>query len=148
MDLTKGQTFIFTLEFGPFLISLMRKTYRNGFHQVLICSLLTTLLKLTNMGRPSGWPWQLGTIIWAALAVLGQRACACGPREILTPNYSVCFVLPLVLSPPLVIPPRKATHRQNTYALALWKTEATYGAHHVVWVIISMANASRMPQDL
>lgn len=111
----------------------MRKTYRNGLHQVLICSLLTTLLKLTNMGRPSGWPWQLGTIIWAALAVLGQRACACGPREILTPNYSVCFILPLVLSPPLVIPP--PPKRQRTARIHMHSLYGKLRPHmvHIMW---------------
>lgn len=83
------------------------------------------------MGLPSGWPWQLGTIIWAALAVLGQCACAC-VCKILTPSYSVCFVLPLVFSPPLVIPPPE---RQSNARICMHSLYGKMRPHmvHIMW---------------
>lgn len=39
----------------------------------MVCSLLITALKVPNVGRPSSWPGQLGTIIWTELAVQRQQ---------------------------------------------------------------------------
>lgn len=39
----------------------------------MVCSLLITPPKVPNVGRPSSWPGQLGTIIWTELAVQRQQ---------------------------------------------------------------------------
>lgn len=123
------------------------------------CSLLTTPLKVPNVGRPSSWPGQLGTIIWTVLAMQRQQENSSmhetkAHTRVDTVLVSL-FCLFYLLRAALVMFLFTILHRvrvgrqgQRTYELTLWKDGVTYGAHHVSWVIRLIANAFWMHPDV
>lgn len=126
----------------------------------MVYSLLTMLLKVPNVGHPSSWPGQLGHIIWTVLAVQRQQKnsnmheTAAHKRRHRT-SQSALFCLFYLLRADLVMFLYTMLHcvkvgrqGQHTYELTLWKDGATYGAHHVIWVIRLIANAFWMHPDV
>lgn len=131
----------------------------------MVCSLLITPLKVPNVGRPSSWPGQLRTIIWTEFAVQRQQeefqqefqhAWDSGAHKSRhRASRSVLFCLFYLLRAALVMFLFTMLHRvrvgrqgQRTYELTLCKDGATYGAHHVIWVIRLIANAFWMHPDV
>lgn len=139
--LDQGPNFHLHTRSWAFLDCSCAEDLPEGNSKVLICSLLT------EPGYKSQTSQRLTlttgnhylSCAWIACVIRDFDAILFSPI-----HFASCFISSSRDFSPA--PERERTVRIDMHSLC-GKKEATYGAHHVVWVIRSMANVSWMPPD-